>query len=84
MATVFAVTAVVLIVNVPLVFPAAMTREVAVVALDELLETAIVRPPLCAAEESVTVPVLDFPPLTVAGLRVIVLIVGAVTVSTAD
>ena len=84
MATVFAVTAVVLIVNVSLVFPAAMTREVAVVALDELLETAIVRPPLGAAEESVTVPVLDFPPLTVAGLRVIVLIVGAVTVSTAD
>src|SRR5437762_287206 len=65
-----AVTALVLIVNVALVAPAAtVTLEGTVAAAVLLLESATVAPPAGAAPLNVTVPVEDcVPPITLVGL----------------
>ena len=67
-----AVTALVLIVNVALVAPAAtVTLEGTVAAAVLLLESATVAPPAGAAPLNVTVPVEDcVPPITLVGLSV--------------
>ena len=63
-----AVTALVLTVNVALVAPAAtVTLEGTVAAAVLLLESATVAPPAGAAPLSVTVPVEEFPPVTLVG-----------------
>ena len=63
-----AATALVLTVNVALVAPAAtVTLDGTVVAVMLLLETATVTPPAGAAPLSVTVPVEEFPPVTLVG-----------------
>src|SRR6267143_267174 len=63
-----AATALVLTVNVALVAPAAtVTLGGAVAAVVLLLESATVAPPVGAAPLSVTVPVEEFPPVTVVG-----------------
>ena len=64
------VTALVVTVNVTLVAPAATVTLAGTVAADALLERATTAPPLGAAPLSVTVPIDDVPPLTLAGLRV--------------
>ena len=63
-----AVTALVVIVNVALLVPAATVTLAGTVAADTLLERSTTTPPLGAAPLSVTVPVDDAPPLTVVGL----------------
>src|SRR2546423_4032300 len=67
-----AATALVLIVNVALVAPAAtVTLEGTVAAAVLLLESATVAPPAGAAPLNVTVPVEDcVPPITLVGLSV--------------
>ena len=74
-----AVTALVLIVNVALVAPAAtVTLEGTVAAAVLLLESATVAPPAGAAPLNVTVPVEDcVPPITLVGLSVSEESVGA-------
>ena len=63
-----AATALVLTLNVALVAPAAIvTLEGTVAATVLLLESAIVAPPAGAAPLSVTVPVEEFPPVTLVG-----------------
>src|SRR5713226_1788755 len=63
-----AATALVLTVNVALVTPAAtVTLEGTVAAAVLLLESATVAPPAGAAPLSVTVPVEEFPPVTLVG-----------------
>ena len=79
-ATVFAVTAVVAILNVPISLPAGMTSVFGNVAEPESLASVRVRPAAGAADEIVTVPVTDFPPFTVGGARTSALTVGAVMV----
>ena len=66
-----AVTALVLTVNVALVAPAVTVTLEGTVATDvSLLESATCAPPDGAGPLSVTVPVDESPPVTVAGLRV--------------
>src|SRR4029077_15423860 len=63
-----AATALVLTVNVALVAPATIvTLDGTVAAAVLLLEIATVAPPAGAAPLSVTVPVEEFPPITVVG-----------------
>src|SRR5438132_12195618 len=63
-----AATALVLTVNVALLAPAAtITLEGTVAAAVLLLESAMVAPPEGAAPVSVTVPVEEFPPVTLVG-----------------
>jgi hypothetical protein len=63
-----AATALVLTVNVALVAPAAtVTLGGTVAAAVLLLESATVAPPAGAARLSVTVPVEEFPPVTLVG-----------------
>src|SRR5712691_1383000 len=63
-----AATALVLTVNVALVAPAAtVTLDGTVAAAVLLLESAIVPPPVGAAPLNVTVPVEEFPPVTLVG-----------------
>ena len=82
-------TEVVVIVNVRLVAPAlTVTLDGTVAALTLLLASATTLPPEGAAEDSVTVPVDELPPVTVAGLtdtdaRVGELAVPGVTVNPA-
>ncbi len=69
-AVVFAVTAVVLTVKVTEVLPAGIVTVLGIVAEAWPLDSDITMPPTGAAEPSVTVPVLDCPPLTDAGFSV--------------
>src|SRR5258705_218130 len=63
-----AATALVLTVNVAMVAPAAtVTLDGTVAAAVLLLESATVAPPAGAAPLSVTVPVEEFPPVTLVG-----------------
>src|ERR1700676_5385865 len=62
------VTALVLMVNVALVAPAAtVTLEGTVAAVVSLLESVTSAPPVGAGPLSVTVPVEEFPPVTLVG-----------------
>src|SRR5438876_2898163 len=66
-----AVTALVLTVNVALVAPAVTVTLEGTVATDvSLLESATCAPPDGAGPLSVTLPVDEFPPVTLVGLRV--------------
>src|SRR5438445_13641985 len=66
-----AVTALVLTVNVALVAPAATVTLEGTVATDvSLLESATCAPPDGAGPLSVTMPVEEFPPVTLVGLNV--------------
>ena len=69
-AVVLASTFIVFTVNVAVVFPAAMVTVAGDVATPWLVESVITKPPVGAALLMVTVPVDDFPPTTLAGLRV--------------
>jgi len=82
----FAATAVVLTVNAPIVWPAAIVKLVATVTPPEVLSLAkaIARPPVGAALEIVTVPVELVPPTTEVGLSTRAVSLGAQTVSVAD
>ena len=60
-------TAVVLTVNVAVVAPARTVTLAGTVAAASLLERLTSAPPVGAAAVSVTVPVDEFPPVTVAG-----------------
>jgi len=62
-----AVTALVLTVNVALVAPATTVTLEGTRAAPLLLESATVAPPAGAAPLSVTVPVEEFPPVTLVG-----------------
>jgi hypothetical protein len=83
-------TALVLTVNVALVAPAAIvTLDGTLATTVLLLESATCAPPAGAGPLSVTVPVEEFPPVTLVGLNVSEASVGAggaagVTVSEAD
>ena len=78
MTVVDAVTVLVLTVNVALVAPAATVTLEGTVATDVLLlESATCAPPDGAGPLSVTVPVEDFPPVTLVGLNVSEVRVGA-------
>src|SRR5260221_93924 len=66
-----AVTALVATVNVALVAPAAtVTLEGVLATVVLLLESATAAPPAGAAAVKVTVPVDEFPPVTLVGFRV--------------
>ena len=65
-----AATALVLTVNVALVAPAGMNTLEGTLAAPLLLESATVAPPVGAAPLSVTVPVEEFPPVTLVGFSV--------------
>ena len=66
-----AATALVLIVKVALLFPAGtVTLEGTLAAAVLLLESATCAPPAGAVPLNVTVPVEEFPPVTVAGFSV--------------
>ena len=65
------------------VLPAGIVTAEGAEANPELTDRATTRPPDGAAEVIVTVPVLDYPPTTLAGLNVNDLSVGAITVSVA-
>ncbi len=80
---VFVFTAVVVIVNVAVVAPAATEPDVGAVADAELDVIENGNPPLGAALVIVTVAVEGLPPTTDVGLRVMPLIVGAVIASVA-
>jgi hypothetical protein len=82
-ALVLALTAVVEIVKVPVVAPAAIETEAGTVALVELLVSETVRPPVGAAEPTVAVPVLEVPPSTLDGETVMLVRAGAVMVRVA-
>ena len=68
MADVDEVTVVVVMVNVPVVLPAATVTEAATVADALLLDNATETPPVGAAPLNVTLPVVEVPPLTLEGL----------------
>ena len=80
---VFAVTDDVVIVKVPLVFPAAIVIESGTAAVESRLVRLMINPPAGAAEPIVTVPVEDFPPTTVDGFRLSEVIVGGLIVKVA-
>jgi len=65
-----AATALVLTVNVALVAPAATVTLEGTLAAPLLLESATCAPPAGAGPLSVTVPVEEFPPVTLVGLTV--------------
>jgi hypothetical protein len=78
------VTAFVVIVKVALVLPAATVTLAGTVATEvKLLDSVTIIPFVGAGPESVTVPVEGEIPVTVAGFRIRVLTVGAVTVNPA-
>lgn len=77
----FAVTDLVLIENVDEVLPAGMTTNAGVFAVESSLEIVSLSPPAGAADDRVTVPMLDLPPFTEAGLRVRDDKAGGVTVT---
>lgn len=77
---VFAATAVVVTVNVAVVAPAATVTEAGTVAAALLDVSVTTRPPAGAADDKVTVPVLDAPPATDVGFNVTDVSVGAVIV----
>jgi len=78
------VTVLVVTVKVTLVAPAATVTLAGTVAAEvRLLERVTTAPPVGAGPESITVPVDGESPLTVVGLTVRELIVGAVTVNVA-
>ena len=81
---IFEVTDVVFTVKVADVLPAGIVTEAGAVAVLLLLPNVIINPPVGAGLVIVTVPVLDFPPTTDAGLSVTDLRDGAETVSTVD
>ena len=66
---VIAATVLVVTVNVPVVLPAATGTFAGTVAAALSLESATAKPPAGAAASSVTVPVVEVPPITVVGLR---------------
>ena len=68
MAGVEAVTVVVLIINVALLYPSMTVTLDGTVAADALLERLTTAPPAGAAPLRVTVPVEDDPPFTLVGL----------------
>jgi hypothetical protein len=68
LATVDAVTDVVVMVNVALVAPAATVTLAGTVAAALLLESVTPNPPAGAADVNVTVPCADVPPVTLVGL----------------
>jgi hypothetical protein len=72
-AVVTAATALVVALKVALVAPAASVTAAATAAAAELLESATTVPPGGAPLLSVTVPIEEFPPVTLAGLNVKVL-----------
>ena len=74
---VVAITAVVFTVKVADLAPAATFTLTGTVADELLLDSEIVRPPGGAADNSVTVAMLDLPPFTEVGLRVSDFKVGA-------
>ncbi len=76
-------TALVVIVKVPVVAPAAMVTEAGTVALVELLDRVTTRPPVGAAEPMVAVPVLEAPPATLVGETVMLVRAGGVMVRVA-
>ena len=77
---VFAATAVVVTVNVAVVAPAATVTLAGTVAAALLDVSVTTRPPAGAADDRVTVPVLDTPPATDVGFKVTELSVAAVIV----
>jgi len=66
------------------VFPAGIVAEAGTVAELELLESVTIKPPGGAGPLRVRVPVLDFPPPTLAGTRTRVRRTGGFTVSFAE
>jgi hypothetical protein len=76
-------TAVVVIVKVPVVAPAAMVTLAGTVAEVELLDSVTTRPPVGAAEPMVAVPVLELPPATLVGETVSPVKAGGVIVNVA-
>lgn len=70
--------------NVADVFPAAIVTEPCTVAEPEVLTKETTSPPVGAAELTVTVPVEDFPPTTVAGFNFSDTMTGEVTVKVAE
>ena len=84
LAVVVAVTVVVVMENVAVVFPDGMVTDAGVVAELLPLEMEMTSPPVGAAVPMVTVPVAVLPPLTEAGLTVRVLSTGGVMVRVAD
>lgn len=76
-AALFAGTAVVVTVNVPDVVPPLMTTEAAGLAKVLSLPNATTSPDAGAFELRLIVPVVETPPTTVVGARVIPVIIGA-------
>lgn len=84
LAVVWAVTAVVVTVNLTEVFPLGIVTVAGTLAADELLPSDTVKPAAGAATETVTVPVDVFPPFTLVGLSVKPVIAGGWIVRLAD
>ena len=80
-ALVAAETAVVVTVKVAVVAPAATVTDAGTVALVLLELRLTTEPPVGAAADSVTVPVLDAPPATDVGLRAILLTVTGTVIA---
>ena len=78
-----AATAVVVMLNVALVAPAAIVTLAGTDAAGLLLESATWAPPVGAGPSSVTVPVTALPPVTLDWLRLSVETLGGTTVSEA-
>lgn len=79
-----AVTVDVVTVNVAVVAPAATVTEAGTVAATLLDASVTTMPPAGAADNKVTVPVLDVPPVTDVGFKATVLSTGAVIPRDAD
>jgi hypothetical protein len=73
-----------LTVKVVWVLPAGIVTVAATVAALEFVDRLITTPPVGAAPESVTVPVDEVRPVTLAGLKLTDTTPGGVTVNTAD